>query len=152
MTWTDADLALGYIGSRSNQYSPALTRNTSLNPLGRGIGRSNISSKKWRWLAEQQQAGFTRTITVTQRRWLARRGASLLGWRRSLGGNTAYTGTYGRNREAASGNSPFFLKKGTTTFVTPPRPIIAPFWQAHQAAARRNIAMNFKRKMAGQRI
>lgn len=152
MTWSDADLALGYVGRRANQYSPGLSRNPALNPLGRGITRSNISSKRWRALAEQQQKGFTRTITDKQREWLARRGASLLGWRRSLAGDTSYTGTYGRNLEAVEGNSPFFLRKSTTRFVSPPRPIIAPFWAAHAAQARRNIERNFVQKMKGQRI
>jgi hypothetical protein len=113
---------------------------------------SYLLSKSWLRMAREHQAGFTRTITDAQRSWIIRRGASLLGWRRSLGGDTSYTGAYGGNLEASAGSTPFFLKKSTRTLTTPPREIISPFWQAHQAGTRRNIEQNWKRKMAGQRI
>ena len=150
MTWSDADRGLGFVGRRVNQYSPPLARVAALNPIGWGMGRSQISSKKWRRLAESHQKGFTRTITETQRRYIAHQGARLLGWERTLGGKTSYKNKYTDNLEATAGNTPFFLKKSTKTFTTPARPIIAPFWQAHQQSIRRNIASNFKRKMAGQ--
>ena len=116
------------------------------------VGPSNISSKKWRSLAASHQKGFTRTITEAQRRAIVHRGARLLGWDRTMGGKTSYKNKYGGNLEATAGNTPFFLKKSTKTLTTPARPIIAPFWQAHQQSIRRNIASNFKRKMAGQHI
>jgi hypothetical protein len=34
----------------------------------------------------------------------------------------------------------------------PARPIISPFWTAHDEEARRNIAKNFLRKLKGERI
>lgn len=98
-----------------------------VNPAG-----GNQISTTWRRLAKIQQAGFTRQVTKKQRVAMARRGGEL--------------GT------VDGGNTPFFLKKTTKTMTTPARPIIAPFWQAHQNAARANIRKNFKRKMAGERI
>ena len=95
-------------------------------------GRTGQVSNTWRRLAKILQAGFTRQITKKQRRAMARRGGEL--------------GT------VDGGDTPFFLKKTTKTMTTPSRPIITPFWQAHQTAARANIRQNFKRKMAGKRI
>ena len=46
----------------------------------------------------------------------------------------------------------FFLKKSTKDLVVPARPMIDPFWTAHQLEASRNIISNFKRKMQGERI
>jgi len=138
MTWSDADLGLGYEGVRVNHYSPQKVRNASLNPLGRGITRSNISSKRWRNLALMHQKGFSREISARQRWWFIRRGSDLI----------KHSGV---DREDIT-QTPFFLKKTTKTFRTPARPIITPFWQAHQTAARANIRKNFKRKMAGERI
>jgi hypothetical protein len=138
MTWNDADLGLGYEGVRVNQYSQSKVRNESLNPLGRGISRSNISSKKWRYLAKIHQDGFEREVSESQRKWLIRRGSDLIKHSKF-------------DREDVS-QTPFFLKKSTKSMTTAARPIIAPFWQAHQAAARSNIRNNFKRKMSGERI
>lgn len=121
-------------------------------PYQVAVGFVGPSSKKWRSLAASHQKGFTRTITEAQRRAIVHRGARLLGWDRTMGGKTSYKNKYGGNLEATAGNTPFFLKKSTKTLTTPARPIIAPFWQAHQQSIRRNIASNFKRKMAGQHI
>lgn len=46
----------------------------------------------------------------------------------------------------------YFLKKSTTSFTVPRRPVIDPFWAAHQQEAGKNIVNNFNRKMAGERI
>lgn len=46
----------------------------------------------------------------------------------------------------------FFLKKSTTHFDVPERPIIEPFWDAHKAESEQNIVLNFHRKMRGERI
>lgn len=108
-------------------------------------------SKRWINLARLHQEGFTRNITPAMRLMIVRSGARKAGWK-NIGGDTSYTGSYAGNLEAMAGNSPFFLRKETTQFRTPARPIIAPFWQAHQASVRRNIQTNFRRKMAGQRI
>ncbi|HCY86664.1 MAG TPA: hypothetical protein DHV36_16145 [Desulfobacteraceae bacterium] len=138
MTWSEADLGLGYVGRRVNQYSPDLLRDESLNPLRRGISRSNISSKKWRRLADMHQEGFTHEISPRKRWWIINRGAGLI--KRS---------SFGREDIA---DTPFFLRKNTRRFTTPARKIIGPFWQAHEMPARRNIKRNFKAKLAGRRI
>lgn len=95
------------------------------------VGGSQISNT-WRRIAKNQQTGFTRPVTQKQREAMARRGSEL--------------GTI------EGGETPFFLRKSTRSMTTEARPIISPFWQAHQAASRTNIRSNFRRKMAGERI
>lgn len=95
-------------------------------------GSANQISNTWRRIAKDQQSGFTRPVTQKQREAMARRGSEL--------------GT------VDGGSTPFFLKKSTKSMTTPARQIIAPFWRAHQTAARVNIRKNFQRKMAGERI
>jgi len=47
----------------------------------------------------------------------------------------------------------FFLRRRTGNRIRlPKRPMIDPFWKANEDDARRNIAKNFRRKLAGQRI
>lgn len=47
----------------------------------------------------------------------------------------------------------FFLRKTTGRRIDlPERPMIDPFWDAHQDEARTNIAKNFRLKLAGHRI
>lgn len=89
-------------------------------------------SKSWKRLAKMHQEGFTRDITRAQREFMARRGGNL--------------GT------VEGGDTPFFLRKSTRYFHTPARPIMEPFWQAHEDEALRNINRNFGLKLKGQRI
>ncbi len=126
-TWMEADLNLGIIGRGKNRHFS--DSSLSINPLGRGISRGNITSKRWRQLASMHQDGFTRRITREQRRYLARRGAGL--------------------GIAEGEDTPFFLRKTTKFFKTPARPIINPFWRAHKAAAFRGIDKKFKTKLKG---
>lgn len=88
-------------------------------------------SKRWKLLAKMLQEGFSTPVTSGIRSYLARYGAGL------------------RDRSA---RKYFMLRKETRMLRTPPRPIIDPFWRAHENQARRNIAANFLRKMRGQRI
>ena len=46
----------------------------------------------------------------------------------------------------------FALRKTTTRFHTPARPIIDPFWAAHRFETLSNIRANYRRKIAGERI
>lgn len=115
-----------------------------------GSGYFGIS-KRWIRLARLHQEGFTRTITPAMRLMIVRSGARKAGWK-NIGGEASYTGSYAGNMEAMAGNSPFFLKKDTKTFHTPPRPIIAPFWQSQQRKIRKNVEKNFNKKMRGERI
>jgi len=137
-TWADADLRRGFVGSRSNQHSAAKTYKSALNPLGRGVSRGGISSRKWRWLAAEHQAGFTKQITPAQRRWIINRGADLV--RRMDPDDMQYI------------NTPFFLKRTTTNFTTPPRPIIDPFWRVHERQAWAEVQHYFSEKLKGRWI
>lgn len=46
----------------------------------------------------------------------------------------------------------FFIKRTTTHFTRPGRPIIHPYWRSVESESVRNIRLNFERKMAGERI
>jgi hypothetical protein len=92
-------------------------------------------SKSWVRLAQLHQAGGKLPVTEDIRRGLAAIGARMK--RRKITRNKANV---------------FFLKPTTTQVDIPARPIIGPFWQAHKAEAEQNIAVNFYRKMRGERI
>lgn len=96
-------------------------------------------SRKWVQLADKLQDGAqvsadaASPIGSTYRKLFVRIGASIKK----------------RNPDVARY---YFLKKSTTTLVTPGRMIIVPFWRAHQSEAVRNIISNFERKIRGERI
>lgn len=88
-------------------------------------------SKSWRRIAVRQQEGFTTETTKVQRRFLARTG-----------------GRMGRSKY-----KPYhFIRRDTTTFETPARPIMEPFWRRQEPIARANISRNYVRKLRGERI
>jgi len=94
-------------------------------------GRGAPLSRSWRRIAHEQQAGFWHGMDDATR-------AALL-------------------RQLKSAADPqqarlLRLRKTTRRFHTPARPIIEPFWRAHQAEALRSIRANFRRKIAGDRI
>jgi len=90
-----------------------------------------------RRMAKLHSGGFERTISPRLRQLIIRRGA------RRLSGH--------RDEEFVT-RTPFFIKKTTTRFKTPARPIIEPFWDAHRHEAITDIRKNFIRKMRGERI
>jgi hypothetical protein len=92
-------------------------------------------SKSWVRLAQLHQAGGKLPVTEDMRKALAAIGARMK--KRKI------------NRSKAN---VFFLKPTTTQVDIPARPIIDPFWDAHKAEAEHNIALNFYRKMRGERI
>lgn len=96
-------------------------------------GKGPGISKSWKRIATFQQTGGKVPVSEERRAALAAIGRKLQQRRRP---------------EARF----FFLKKSTIEFRIPPRPIIGPFWQAHQHEVFRNIKNNFERKMAGERI
>jgi hypothetical protein len=106
------------------------------NRLGVEIGmvdtRQEKMSKSWKRIFVKQQEGFSQTITKSQRRYLVSIGAGI--------------GKRSKFRQH------FFLKKGTTTFKTPARPVIDPFWQKWQSRSMQRLSDNFHKKMAGERI
>lgn len=105
------------------------------------VGRA--SSETWRKLAKMHQEGFsfdegsrygTRNTGMDERKRarFRRAGASL--------------------SKRATGRQHLFIRKSTRTFNAPPRPIIDPFWRVHRAEALRNIVVNTRRKLRGERI
>jgi hypothetical protein len=88
-------------------------------------------SRRWKILARVLQKGFVTPVTAGIRRYLTRYGSDL------------------RDRKS---RKYFMLRKNTRFLKTPARPIISPFWRAHENQAQRNIAVNFRRKMRGERI
>lgn len=63
----------------------------------------------------------------------------------------AFGGRKGK-KSLKPGRERFLLRRSTSTLRIPARPIIEPFWAAHQAEAGRNILVNFERKLNGERI
>ena len=104
-----------------------------------GKGLKVRSSSSWMKIAKRTQEGTSSSVDEqfshsTPRQYLRRQGKKHL--------------EAGRKRIAKY----FFLRKSTTHIKTPARPIIDPFWQAHQQEAWKNIKSNFIRKLAGERI
>jgi hypothetical protein len=93
---------------------------------------ANIS-KSWKRIAQKAQEGATTPFTEDRRRAILSMGMSL------------------RKRGMPEAKY-FFLRPSTKAFKTPPRPIIEPFWRAHEAETARNVLINFERKMRGERI
>jgi hypothetical protein len=89
-------------------------------------------SKKWKYIAKVQQEGFTRPVPGYLREAMIRR-----------------AGLLPKNRAA---RKYLFIRKSTTQFTTPPRPIIEPFWRSKKEKTRREVIENFRRKMRGERI
>ena len=89
-------------------------------------------SKSWKRLAQKHQEGFTGTMKPERRAEFIRAGA--------LMSKRVKTRKY------------MFLRKTTTSFRTPARPIIEPFWDSQEARAMQNIKANFARKWRGERI
>jgi hypothetical protein len=101
--------------------------------------RNTVLSGSWRRLAAFHQSGFTSNVTAVDNKFFAGRGGALQKFR-------------GIDNRRASASKVFFLKKSTKTMKTPARPIIEPFWNAHESDVWRNIRSNYIRKLAGERI
>ncbi len=104
----------------------------SKSPFKMLIGFVGKGQRGWRKLAQMHQEGFTRSVSEKQQRLIVGKGARL--------------------GKVSGGETPFFLRKTTKFFKTPARPIINPFWQAHENRANNNIKSNFKKKLRGLRI
>lgn len=83
-----------------------------------------------------QQTGFTRPVTQRMREMFAGQGERRKG---------------SRSRKQQTISRALFLKKTTTVLKTPPRPIIAPFWEHSKRNVTSQIIAKFRLKMAGQR-
>lgn len=88
-------------------------------------------SRRWKFLAKKLQEGFRTRVTPGIREYLA---------------------SYGGGMRSRQARRYFFLRRNTRYLRTPARPIMDPFWRAHETDARRNIVRNFRRKMRGERI
>jgi len=99
-------------------------------------------------MATLAQEGGTRPVTSAQRLYFARQGGRLGGLQRVSG----YRKGTGMMRNSRMKVMVFFLKKSTTSMTTPARPVIAPFWKAHEQEAWENIKRNFQRKQNGEWI
>ena len=88
-------------------------------------------SKSWKRIAEKHQRGFEVDVSQRQRRFLAR---------------------YGGQMKRSRFKPYFFIRQDTRRFDVPARPIMAPFWAAHENRAKRNITKNYQRKLRGERI
>jgi hypothetical protein len=95
--------------------------------------RGNRMSKSWLRIAQAAQEGSETPFTEERRRALLSVGERM------------------RKRKEPEAKY-FFLRKTTTRFKTPARPIIEPFLQAHRAEIGPNVKDNFERKMRGERI
>ena len=91
------------------------------------------SSKSIQSLVERHAQGFSQSATEQARSYLRRIG-----------------GKFKKRRPGVA--KYFFLLPKTAQLKTPARPIIEPFWRAHKHEIMTNIALNFKRKMKGERI
>jgi len=103
------------------------------NKMGMDIGFiASKSSKSWANIASRVQAGARWEVSDAARKYLINYGSALT--------------------KRSKFRKYFFLKKTTTHFVTPPRPIIEPFWNAHKREALENIQSNYRKKLKGERI
>lgn len=100
--------------------------------------KNNQIGSSWLRIARMQQEGYTTDPDAP-----TRIGSSIRRlWRR-----------IGKDMPAKSWLQKFyFLRRSTTSLITPARPIIEPFWRKHRDEAYRNILRNFNRKMRGERI
>jgi len=105
---------------------------SSKDPFVFRVGWVGRLSKKWKDLARIHQEGFSRTVSDKKREEFAEMG-----------------GTFPRGDPR---RKRFFIRETTSSFRTPARPIMDPFWTAYRDDAWRNIKTNWKRKMAGLRI
>ena len=90
------------------------------------------TSRSWKRIAKKQQEGFEHGMPETRRQYFRSKAAGM------------------SKRSVA--RKYMFIRKSTTKFKTPARPIMDPFWEAEEDRAWRNIRDNYRRKMQGQRI
>lgn len=108
-------------------------------PAGKQTNRP--LSKSWRRIAHRVQEG---AVIDPEMQVFGRRLRELMAM---VGGQYKK----GRGKNIAKY---YFLRKSTRTtgMFLPKRPIIEPFWRAHETTSRKRIILNFDRKMKGERI
>ena len=90
------------------------------------------TSKSWKRIAKLHQEGFESSVSDRRRAFFASRG-------------------YGMSKRGMARRY-MFLRKSTTRFKTPARPILDPFWRAEKDRTWRNIQKNYRQKMKGEII
>lgn len=109
-----------------------------VDPLAEASMRVGFTRKSPRWAirtATMQQRGFSRPVTPELRLMMLRRGVQ----RR-----------FSRSWRGRRTGNPLILKRTTTRLVTPPRPIVAPFWAAEKDKSAARIRRNFRLIMRGR--
>jgi hypothetical protein len=103
-----------------------------------GFPKEYARTPLWaRQAALMQQTGFTRTVTPRMREMFAGQAERRAG---------------SRSHKQQLISRALFLRKETTVLKTPPRPIIAPFWEFSKDKVTSQILSKFRLKMAGQRF
>lgn len=96
-----------------------------------GFSRPNLS-KSWKRIARFQQEGGSLPVKKEFRESLIHRAANL--------------------SKRSTARRYLFIKKSTTRFETPPRPIIEPFWRSKKEKTKKEVINYFRRKLRGERI
>jgi hypothetical protein len=99
------------------------------------VGFTRRSAAWARTAAKRQQEGFTRPVTPAMREYFAARGSA----RRE-----------NRRWKSRRLGNPLMLRKSTTRFKIPPRPVIDPFWRHQEKTSLERIRANFRLIMRGQ--
>jgi len=114
------------------RYNPVMGSDGLQVDVGFTDTRQEKLSKSWLKIGERLQEGYTQKITKEQRRYLARAGGAM--------------------PKGSKLRKHMFLRKGTATFKTPPRPFIDPFYSKWRLLSPVRIKTNFDAKMRGERI
>ncbi len=101
-------------------------------PFSLALGWPGNAGKTWRRIALAQQEGYEFSPSPGKVRFFRWAGSKL--------------------SKRSKYRKYFFLRKDTKTLEVPARPIIEPFWAAHENSAWHHIRDNYRRKLAGERI
>jgi len=143
LTWIARAWHQGKGNWRANKPLAGLTRGIFVHfnksPMFVEVGwagpRSSVTMKR---LAKEHQEGFTGPL---------RSGKYSGDFKRGFFASKA-----ARMSNRSKGRKYLFIRKTTTQFRTPARPIMDPFWDKHEKEAWPNIRRNFRLKMQGKRI
>ncbi len=104
--------------------------------------------EKWKSIALKQQEGFDKNVTKGMRRYFVREGIKRGRSKKTRGGQISLKFARKSNMKIRA----FMLRRETTRLHTPARPIIAPFWAAHEHEVFPNIRRNFRLKQQGKKF
>ena len=143
LTWIARAWHQGKSNWRANKPLAGLTKGIFVNFKNKSqsvevgwVGpRSSVTMKR---LAKKHQEGFTGPLGS---------GKYSSGFKRGY-----FAAKAARMTGRSKGRIYLFIRKSTTSFRTPARPIMEPFWNMHEKEAWPNIRRNFKLKMQGKRI